>query len=66
MLFNKLAKAALLSVAAVQTAALAIGSPSNLVIKRGPLLQDIVTWDEVRTLRLAKPNRLTDTVLMLF
>ncbi|KAK0272524.1 hypothetical protein LTR91_006161 [Friedmanniomyces endolithicus] len=46
MLFNQLVQAALLSVAAVQTAALAIGSPSNLVIKRGPLLQDIVTWDE--------------------
>jgi len=53
MLFNQLVQAALLSVAAVQTAALAIGSPSNLVIKRGPLLQDIVTWDEVRT---SKPN----------
>jgi len=40
---------ALLSVVAVQTAALAISGKPNLMIKpyKRELLQDIVTWDEV-------------------
>jgi len=48
MLFSKLAKAALLSCAAVRevSAMALVGNPSNF-IKRGPLLQDVVTWDEV-------------------
>lgn len=53
MLFGKLCQAALLSVAAVQTAALAVGGKPHLMIreayKRAPL-QNIVTWDEVSTL----------------
>ncbi|KAK5698835.1 hypothetical protein LTR97_006483 [Elasticomyces elasticus] len=48
MLFKTLAQAALLSLAAVQTAALAIGGTSNLKVKpyKREALQDIVTWDE--------------------
>jgi hypothetical protein len=50
MLFNKLVQGALLSVAVVQTAALAISGKPNLMIKpyKRDVLQDIVTWDEVR------------------
>lgn len=51
MLFGKLCQAVLLSAAAVQTAALAIGGKPNMLIKpykRNEPLQDIVTWDEVR------------------
>lgn len=48
MLFGKLCKAALLSAAAVQSAAaLAIGGKPNLMIRDSDSLQDIVTWDEV-------------------
>ncbi|USW56803.1 Putative glycoside hydrolase, family 35, Galactose-binding-like domain superfamily [Septoria linicola] len=49
MLFRKLCLAALLSVAAVETAALAIGGKPNMMIKpykRNEPLQDVVTWDE--------------------
>lgn len=48
MLFSTLAKAALLSCAAMKevSAMALVGNPSNF-IKRGPLLQEIVTWDEV-------------------
>ena len=48
MLFKSLAKAALLSCVAVKdVSAMALrGNPSSF-IKRGPLLQDIVTYDEV-------------------
>lgn len=50
MLFGKLLKAAVLSVAAVQTAALTIGGKPNMMIKsyKREALQDLVTWDEVR------------------
>ncbi|PIA88990.1 putative beta-galactosidase A [Cercospora beticola] len=49
MLFGKLCQAVLLSAAAVQTAALAVGGKPNMLIKpykRNEPLQDIVTWDE--------------------
>ncbi|KAK4618252.1 putative beta-galactosidase A [Fulvia fulva] len=48
MLFGKLLKAAVLSVAAVQTAALTIGGKPNMMIKsyKREALQDLVTWDE--------------------
>jgi len=54
MLFKTLAKAALLSCAAVKgVSAMALrGKPSEF-IKRGPLLQDIVTYDEVCSIFVA-------------
>jgi hypothetical protein len=50
MLFGKLCQAALLSAAAVQTAAMTIAGRPNMMIKpyKRELLQDIVTWDPVR------------------
>lgn len=58
MLFGKLCRAALLSVAAVQqTAALTMGGKPNIMVreayKRAPL-QDIVTWDEVGRCKASK------------
>ena len=50
MLFSTICQTALLSMAAVQTTALAMAGKPNVVIreayKRAPL-QDLVTWDEV-------------------
>lgn len=48
MLFGKLCQAALLSVAAVQSNALAIGGKPDMIVHpyKREALQDIVTWDE--------------------
>jgi hypothetical protein len=58
MLFGKLVQTALLSCAAVhKVSALAIsGDVRNMIkpYKRGEPLQDIVTWDEVRSRHLSK------------
>jgi hypothetical protein len=55
MLFSKCYRAALLSLAALHTAALSIAGKPNLMIKpykRNEPLQDVVTWDEVCYLML--------------
>ena len=47
--FSPRFQAALVSAAAVQTAAMTIGGKPNMMVKpyKRELLQDIVTWDEV-------------------